>query len=232
LRVAGVGSRLGAWLIDGLILGVFQFGFWMLAVSVGVLGINPGAERQLEAAPLALPTVAPYQANLPALAVMLSVFVLLNVVYAAVCWARFRALPGQRALSLQVGSAVSGRNLSLGRAFVRAVVALGIPVGAVAGIFYAVFAFETQVPWSDVLNPQTGVVRSADARGSRGSGLACAASDTDRLEPDATGPARPIGRVARGWQGCQRPGRGRTAAPGVDARCDAARRFARRHCRR
>ena len=156
LRVAGVGSRLGAWLIDGLILGVFQFGFWMLAVSVGVLGINPGAERQLEAAPLALPTVAPYQANLPALAVMLSVFVLLNVVYAAVCWARFRALPGQRALSLQVGSAVSGRNLSLGRAFVRAVVALGIPVGAVAGIFYAVFAFETQVPWSDVLNPQTG----------------------------------------------------------------------------
>ena len=156
LRVAGVGSRLGAWLIDSLILGVFQFGFWMLAVSVGVLGINPEAERQLETAPLTLPTVAPYRANLPALAVMLAVFVLLNVVYAAVCWARFRALPGQKALSLQVGSAVSGRNLSLGRALVRAVLALGIPVGAVAGIFYAVFAFETQVPWSDVLSPQVG----------------------------------------------------------------------------
>ena len=169
LRVAGVGVRVGAWLIDSLILGAFQIGFWMFAAATGVLTVDPEAERQMETAPLTLPTVTPYRVNLPLLAVMLAAFVVLNVAYAAVCWARFRAMPGQKALSLQVGSAVSGRNLSLGQALVRAVVAIGIPVGAFAGILYAVFAYETTVPWSDVLNPQPG--GPADAWLSRWSGV-------------------------------------------------------------
>jgi uncharacterized RDD family membrane protein YckC len=164
-----MGVRVGAWLIDTLILGAFQVGFWAFAAGVGVLAVNPEAERQMQTAPLSLPTVAPYRVNLPLLAVLLSGFVLLNVVYAAVCWARFRATPGQKALSLQVGSAASGRNLTLGRALARAVIAVGTPIGAVAGIFYAVFAFETVVPWSDVLNPQTG--GPADQWISRWSGL-------------------------------------------------------------
>ena len=156
LRVAGLGSRTGAWLIDCLILGVFQVAFWLFAGAVGIVRIDPEAQRQLEAAPLAMPTVAPYQANLPLLALLLAAFVLLNVVYAAACWSGLRGTPGQRLLSLQVGLAATGRNLGSWSALVRAVISVGIPIAAVAGVYYAVFAFETSVPWSDVMNPQAG----------------------------------------------------------------------------
>ncbi|MGA3029118.1 MAG: RDD family protein [Candidatus Limnocylindrales bacterium] len=151
-----MGTRLGAWVIDSLILGGFHVGFWMLAVGVGALSVNPVAEQQMQASPLTLPAIPPYQANLPMLGAMLGVFAALNVAYAAVFWAYFRGMPGQRMLSLQVGSAATGRNLSLGRAFIRAIVVLGIPVGAAAGVLYGVFAFEASVPWSDVLNPVPG----------------------------------------------------------------------------
>jgi len=35
-------------------------------------------------------------------------------------------------------------------------VALGIPIGAVGGLLFAVFALETSVAWSDMMNPQPG----------------------------------------------------------------------------
>jgi uncharacterized RDD family membrane protein YckC len=151
-----MGIRIGAWAIDSLILIVFQLVFWMFAFAIGALRINPAAQNQMETAPLTLPTVAPYRANLSLLAVLLALFVVLNVVYAAVCWARLRGMPGQRILSLQVGAVDTGRNLGIGPALLRAVAALGIPLAAVAGVFYGVFAFETSVPWSDVIDPQPG----------------------------------------------------------------------------
>ena len=95
-----MGIRIGAWAIDSLILIVFQLVFWMFAFAIGALRINPAAQNQMETAPLTLPTVAPYRANLSLLAVLLALFVVLNVVYAAVCWARLRGMPGQRILSL------------------------------------------------------------------------------------------------------------------------------------
>jgi uncharacterized RDD family membrane protein YckC len=110
----------------------------------------------MEASPFVMPTVPPYQADLPRLAAMLCVFVLLNVLYVAACWTLFRGTPGQRMLSLQVGSAASGANLGFRRAVVRAVVAVGFPVAAFAAALYGVFAFETSVPWSDVTKPVPG----------------------------------------------------------------------------
>lgn len=156
LRVATIGARIGAWVIDTLILLAFLVGFWALAVVFGAVIINPEAQRQLDASPVSLPTVAPYQTNLPLLGAMLSVFVVVNVAYAAICWTFFRGMPGQKLLSLQVGSAATGRNLGLGRALIRAVVALGIPLAAVAGVFYGALAFVSSVPWSEVTNPQPG----------------------------------------------------------------------------
>jgi len=156
LKVAGIGTRLGAWLIDSLIFVGFQIVFWMAADALGAIRISPEAERQMEASPMALPTVAPYQVNLPLLAVMLAGFVVVSVVYATFCWARFRGMPGQRLLSLQVGDAVTGRNLGLRRAAARSVVAVGIPIAAGAGFLYGVMAFETSVPWSEVVSMQTG----------------------------------------------------------------------------
>ena len=156
LRVASLGRRIAAFLIDGFILGLLHACFWVVVVVLGVITIDPEAQRQLEAAPLTLPSVAPYRVNLGELAAMMVVFVALNVAYATFFWSRLRGMPGQRILSLQVGSAATGRNLTVGRAFVRALVALGIPIGAVGGLLFAVFALETSVPWTDMMNPQPG----------------------------------------------------------------------------
>jgi uncharacterized RDD family membrane protein YckC len=139
-----------------LILGILHACFWVVVVVAGVVALDPVAQRQLEASPLTLPSVAPYRVNLGELAVMMVVFVALNIAYATVFWARFRGMPGQRLLSLQVGSASTGLNLTVGRALVRSVVALGVPIGAVGGLLLGVFALETSVPWSDMMNPQPG----------------------------------------------------------------------------
>jgi uncharacterized RDD family membrane protein YckC len=156
LRVAPMGRRLNAWLLDSIVFGLFQVGFWVVAVAVGAVAVNPQAEAQMAASPTTLPTVTPYRTNLPLLAALLAVFVVLNVVYATVAWARFRGLPGQRLLSLQVGSVTTGRNLSLGRALIRAVVAVGVPVGALAGLYYILFDMIASVPWADVLDQRPG----------------------------------------------------------------------------
>jgi uncharacterized RDD family membrane protein YckC len=156
LRLAGVGVRVGAWFVDSLILGVLHVGFWIAAVAAGVITIDSEAQRQLEASPLTLPTVAPYRVNLTLLAAMMIIFLTLNVLYATVFWWKLRGMPGQRLLSLQVGSAATGQNLSFVRALIRAVTALGIPMAAVAGLLYGVFALETSVPWQDLLNPTPG----------------------------------------------------------------------------
>ncbi|HEX7611761.1 MAG TPA: RDD family protein, partial [Candidatus Limnocylindrales bacterium] len=156
LRVAGMGVRLGAWLIDSLILGLVFVGIVLVAAAVGAIGISPEAERQLQSTPGALPTVAPYVANLPLLAVFAGLLVLVNVGYSAVLVARFRGLPGQLMLSLQVGDAATGKNLGLRRAFLRAVLSIGIPSAGAAGFLYGIVALESSVPWSEVANPQPG----------------------------------------------------------------------------
>ena len=156
LGLAGMGVRVGAWLIDSLILGAIHVGFWISILVAGVITIDPEAQRQMKASPLTMPTVAPYRANLTALAALMAVFVLLNVLYAAFFWWKLRGMPGQRLLALQVGAAATGRNLSLGRALIRSVVAVGIPMAAVAGLLFAVFALETSVPWPDLLDPKSG----------------------------------------------------------------------------
>jgi uncharacterized RDD family membrane protein YckC len=158
LRVAGMGVRLGAWLIDSLILGLVFVGIVLVAAGVGAIGINPEAERQLASAPGALPTVAPYVANLPLLAVFAVLLVLVNVGYATVLVARFRGLPGQLMLSLQVGDAASGRNLGLRRALLRTVLSIGVPTAGAAGFLYGIVALESSVPWSEVANPHPGGV--------------------------------------------------------------------------
>ena len=156
LGLAGMGARVGAWLIDSLILGVLHVCFWISVVAAGVITIDPEAERQMEASPLTLPTVAPYRANLTLLATLMVVFVVVNVLYAAFFWWKLRGMPGQRLLALQVGAAATGRNLGFGRALVRSVTAVGVPMAAVAGLLFAVFALETSVPWPDLLDPKSG----------------------------------------------------------------------------
>jgi uncharacterized RDD family membrane protein YckC len=156
LALATMRQRVIAWFIDGLILVASQLAFWIFAVVVGAVSIDSAAAQQIQNSPLAMPTVAPYSANLPFLAILLSVFVALTVGYVAVAWARFRATPGQKVMSLEVASAATGRNLGLGRALARSLIVVGIPLTAVAGVIYGLLAYETSVPWADAMNPAPG----------------------------------------------------------------------------
>jgi RDD family len=156
LEVARMPVRFGAWLIDTLILGVVFVAVMTVASIAGAIGISPEAQRQLESAPNTLPTVTPYVANLPLLAVFAAAIVVLNVGYATVFVAWMRGLPGQVALSLQIGDAVTGRNLGLGRSFLRAVLSVGIPTAGAVGLLYLVVALQVSVPWADVVDPQPG----------------------------------------------------------------------------
>jgi hypothetical protein len=156
LRVASIAARLGAWVVDSLILGVVFVIVVLAAAAAGAIGVNAEAERQLELAPATLPTVAPYVANLPSLAAFAVFFVLVSVGFATVLVARFRGLPGQLMFSLQVGDVETGRNLGLRRAAVRAVVSVGIPSAGAAGFLFSIVALESSVPWSEVVNPQPG----------------------------------------------------------------------------
>jgi hypothetical protein len=156
LEVARMSARLGAWLVDTFIFVVLAFVVLAVASAAGAISVNPEAQVQLANSPGTLPTVTPYLANLPLLAVFAAGFIVANVVYATVFVARMRGLPGQLINSLQVGDFETGRNLSLGRSFVRAVVSVGIPSAGAAVFLYLAMALASAVLWSDVVDPQPG----------------------------------------------------------------------------
>jgi hypothetical protein len=137
LRVAGAGARLGAWLLDLLVFGLLSLIPLALAVATGAVGLNPEAVRQMNVNPYVEPTVPLLSVNVAPLIAWCTVWVVLAVAYAAACWARFRGLPGQRLLSLQVADAATGKNLSLPRATWRAVLVSGIPAAATAVLLVA-----------------------------------------------------------------------------------------------
>jgi uncharacterized RDD family membrane protein YckC len=145
--------RLGAWLIDSIAFVLIELVFLQLVEVLGAVTISPDVEAQFQTFSMTLPATNPFHTNLPLLATLGVVCVAINVGYATAAWALFRALPGQRLLSLQVGSADTGRNLSVWRALVRSVVAIGLPVAAFWGIVVAFFAMTDTLSWS--------VVRSA-----------------------------------------------------------------------
>ena len=156
IEVAGIATRLAAWAVDGIIFGAFLYDFVAVAETLGAITINPAVEAELKASPLALPSASPILTNLPQLAALVVIFVLLNVAYATVCWTRFRGLPGQRMLSLQVGAADTGRNLSVKSALLRSIVAVGVPFGAGGAFTWGTLAMSAAVPWAQLQDPQPG----------------------------------------------------------------------------
>jgi hypothetical protein len=150
LRVAGVGARLGAWFLDLLVFGLLSLIPLVLAVATGAVGLNPEAARQLGVNPSVEPTVPLLTLNAALLIAWCVAWVVMAIVYTAACWARFRGLPGQRLLSLQVADAATGKNLSLPRATWRAVLVSGMPAAATAVLLVAVSELLATVVPADV----------------------------------------------------------------------------------
>jgi hypothetical protein len=150
LRVAGVGARLGAWFLDLLVFGLLSLIPLVLAIATGAVGLNQEAARQLGVNPSVEPTVPLLTLNAALLIASCVAWVVMAIVYTAACWARFRGLPGQRLLSLQVADAATGKNLSLPRAAWRAVLVSGIPAAATAVLLVAVCELLATVVPADV----------------------------------------------------------------------------------
>lgn len=145
LRFAGAGTRVAAWLIDGVIFLLISLIPVLLGAALGAVALNPQAVQQIENSPNLEPTVPLVVVNMGLLVAFVCLWVALAVTYSAVCWAFFRGLPGQRLLSLQVADAATGRNLPVWRAAVRAFLVNGIPAGTLGVLSVVVLEFMARV---------------------------------------------------------------------------------------
>lgn len=150
LRVAGTGVRLGAWLLDSIVIGLIGGGLGAILVPAGGLRLNPDALAQMREFPGIAPSVPLYQVDSGAVAVVAFVSLLVMLGYSTACWHLFRGLPGQRLLSIQVGDATTGKTLTLGRSLVRSIVLYGL-TGASGGVVAVAFsAMLGTVSWADL----------------------------------------------------------------------------------
>jgi hypothetical protein len=149
--VAGMGVRLGAWLLDWVIFMLMGAALGAVATASGVVGENPEAARHLLADPGALPNVPLLTVHLDGLTATAVVWVVLVTVYPALAWARFRCLPGQRLASLQVADQASGANLRLPRALARSFVLNAPLAAALATSTVAVVDIIATYPASDLM---------------------------------------------------------------------------------
>lgn len=153
LKIAGVGSRIGAWLIDGILSGLLALVALAVAIASGGIGLNQAAIDQVQANPNLQPDVPVLVVRDGPLAAAAAFFVILNVIYYAGCWTMFRATPAQRLLSLQVADARTGRTIPFWRALVRWIAAYGLPTGVTA-LFLVIFAQTmATVSLSDMSSP-------------------------------------------------------------------------------
>jgi hypothetical protein len=143
--VAGIGARLGAWAIDLVLFGLLGLIPLALASFTGAIGLNAEWVRETGADPYLQATVPMLVVDVGPLAAWAGLWVILAIVYSAACWAGFGGLPGQRAISLKVVDASTGRNLSPLRASLRAVLLTGIPAAATAVLVVATCQMLTQI---------------------------------------------------------------------------------------
>jgi uncharacterized RDD family membrane protein YckC len=119
LRWAGIGSRLGALILDAIVLAVSLF-------AVGLI-LSPLAGSSSSS-----------QASSPAATAVILAWWLLVLGYHPACWYVFGATPGQKALGLRVARASDGDSLPIGAVLVRylifAVVTVLVPLGIISAV--------------------------------------------------------------------------------------------------
>jgi uncharacterized RDD family membrane protein YckC len=146
LAAAGMALRIGAWLVDCLVFGAVMALVLLAGVMAGAFGLNPEAVEQLRLDPNAQPSVPLLRENVGAVAILAALGTVAIVGLATVSWARFRGTPGQRFVNLQVADAATGRNLSVGRALLRAVSLYGLWWGALAVMVVMAIDLTATVP--------------------------------------------------------------------------------------
>jgi uncharacterized RDD family membrane protein YckC len=134
LAVAGLGRRIGAWIVDAILAGFLVIVPFTVAIAAGGVSLNSTVLDQLTADPHSTITEPLLTVNMAVVAAAVAVWVLLRAAYFAGCWTYFGGSPGQRMLSLNVLAVENSGRLPLGRAIVRWLLLDGIGqiVGAIA----------------------------------------------------------------------------------------------------
>ena len=130
--VAGMPGRVGAWILDGLLVGLLSLVPVVIALVSGAVTLNQQALDQIgqiqpdTAQPFSSVTVPIISVNFGLLVAAAAVFIAIHVLYYAWGWIEFGGTLAQRALKLRVADNASGANLSVDQALMRWLLLEGI----------------------------------------------------------------------------------------------------------
>jgi len=138
-RPAGMGRRVGAWILDAILSGLMAFIPFVLAIVTGAVAFNQTALDQLSQVdaesirPFAGITAPLLDVKMGPLVAVAVVYVVIGLLYYAGSWVAFGGTPAQRALGMRVVDVGSAKDLSIDAAVLRWAVLQGIAacIGAV-----------------------------------------------------------------------------------------------------
>jgi RDD family len=147
--VAGMGRRIGAWIVDQILGGLLVAIPAVLAFATGAVALNQSALDQLSSYPYSSVTEPLLVVNLTGVIMATALYVVMLFAYYPGCWWAIRGTIGQRLLSLEVACVEGPDNLPLSRAIVRWLVLSGIwtIVSAVVGVM--VINLIATIPFSE-----------------------------------------------------------------------------------
>lgn len=131
---------MAALVIDALVMLAGSFVAYVAAGYLGAWSIDDEWLAQYDENPDVWPNIPALHVDLTLILVVSVAIAAAIVLYSAACWARFSALPGQRALGLRVLDYDTGRRLSFPAALRRSLGLFG-SAGVVVTL-YAVLSFE------------------------------------------------------------------------------------------
>ena len=141
LAVAGLGRRIGAWIVDAFLASLLALVPFSVVLASGAVSINTKVLDQLTADPHGTINEPLVALNMPVVVAGVAVWMILRAAYFAGGWAYFRGTLGQRLLSLNVVAVENSERLSLGRAIIRWLALEG--VGQIVSAFALVMIFNT-----------------------------------------------------------------------------------------
>ena len=124
-QIAGMGRRIGAWLLDGIFVGFLSIIPVVLAIVTGAVTLNQQAIDQLRQMdpeayqPFSTVTAPLFNVSMSPLIVAAVVYVLLNAAYYAGCWIKWGGSPAQLMLKLRVADVTTGENLAIDASVLR-----------------------------------------------------------------------------------------------------------------
>jgi uncharacterized RDD family membrane protein YckC len=133
-------TRAIAFALDGLIMLAASVGVYLVAGAAGAWNLDSEWLRQYGQNPDATPTVPALHVDLNLIVATSAAIAVACVAYAALCWWRLGAMPGQRALGIRVLDFETGAHVSFPAALRRSVSVYGVIGVLMSG--YATITFE------------------------------------------------------------------------------------------